>query len=508
MDEQTISKLLKAGERVTLECKRARAEVPKSVWQTYSSFANTLGGFILLGVEEDRNETNPEKRFQITGVDDASKIVTDFWNTVNSDKVSENILNEDDVRVLNVNGKQIVCIKVPMADFHKRPVYLNGNMYKETYRRNNEGDYHCAERQVKAMVRDSFDDGNDAILMHHFTMDDIDQDTLHRYRNQFKVRNEEHVWNEVDDKTFLKNLGGYVIDRETGEEGLSMAGLLMFGKGLPIRERFGNFRMDYINFCNLTGEERYSDRLTYDGRWENNLYQFFMNVMPKITFDLPRPFRMEGLQRVDDTPQHKAVREAFTNSIIHADMMMDAGLLRIEKHDDKLCFRNPGLLKLPVEQIYEGGSSKARNPRIQNMLRMIGFGENLGSGFPKIIAAWKATDWGQPILLNKVELDEVELILPVRSDSIIQRGEEFEKQTAQWPEKWPEGWPEKWPETARQIIDAVSRDSSISIPKLEIQTGLGHTTLKKILSEMQAENMIRRVGSARGGHWEIVTRNE
>lgn len=53
---------------------------------------------------------------------------------------------------------------------------------------------------------------------------------------------------------------------------------------------------------------------------------------------------MEGLQRVDDTPQHKAVREAFTNAIIHADLMMDAGILRIEKHDDRLCFRNPGLL--------------------------------------------------------------------------------------------------------------------------------------------------------------------
>ena len=87
--------------------------------------------------------------------------------------------------------------------------------------------------------------------------------------------------------------------------------------------------------------------------------------------------------------------------------------LRIEKHDDRLCFRNPGLLKLPVEAIYRGGNSKARNPKIQNMLRMIGFGENVGSGFPKIIAAWKETNWGEPQLLNKLDVDEVELVLPV-----------------------------------------------------------------------------------------------
>lgn len=68
---------------------------------------------------------------------------------------------------------------------------------------------------------------------------------------------------------------------------------------------------------------------------------------------------------------------------------------------------------MPLEQIYEGGNSKARNPRIQNMFCMVGFGENIGFGFPKIIAAWNETQWGEPKLKNKVELDEVELILPL-----------------------------------------------------------------------------------------------
>ena len=50
MDERTIKETLLKGERVTLECKKAKAEVPKSIWQTYSAFANTIGGTILLGV--------------------------------------------------------------------------------------------------------------------------------------------------------------------------------------------------------------------------------------------------------------------------------------------------------------------------------------------------------------------------------------------------------------------------------------------------------------------------
>ena len=307
----------------------------------------------------------------------------------------------------------------PQADWRIKPIYLNGNVYKGTYRRNHEGDYHCSERQVRAMIRDSFEDGNDGMLLEHYDMNDIDLDTLHRYRTLFQFRNDGHVWNGVDDKTFLKNLGGYIIDRATGKEGLTMAGLMMFGKGLSIQERFANFRMDYLDFCNLIGDERYSDRLTYDGRWENNLYQFFSRVIPKVTADLPRPFRMEGIQRVDDTPQHKAVREAFTNAIIHSDLLMDAGILRVEKHDDRLCFRNPGLLRLPIEQIFEGGVSYARNPKIQNMLRMVGYGENLGSGFPLILDAWKQAGWDTPVLNNKLELDMVELVLPLSNKRTI-----------------------------------------------------------------------------------------
>ena len=99
MDENIIKEALLKGERVALECKRAKAEVPKSVWATYSAFANTIGGLILLGVNEDMQEKDIKKRFQIICVDEPRKIVTDFWNTLNSDKVNENILVDSDVIV-------------------------------------------------------------------------------------------------------------------------------------------------------------------------------------------------------------------------------------------------------------------------------------------------------------------------------------------------------------------------------------------------------------------------
>lgn len=140
MNESTIIDALKRGERVTLECKKASGEVPKSLWETYSAFANTIGGLILLGVDEDKKEKNPEKRYRVIGVDDPQKIITDFWNTINSDKVNANILSDSNVEVVNMDGKQLVCIHVPMADWRSKPIYLNGNVYKGTFRRNHEGD--------------------------------------------------------------------------------------------------------------------------------------------------------------------------------------------------------------------------------------------------------------------------------------------------------------------------------------------------------------------------------
>ena len=125
-------------------------------------------------------------------------------------------------------------------------------MYKGTYKRNNEGDYHCTEAQVKAMIRDANDEGNDGLLMRHYGMEDIDEESLRLYRTEFRTANQDHVWNKYDNKNFLKSFGAYAINKETGEETLTLAGLLMFGTGLAVRERLSNFRMDYVDISTLT----------------------------------------------------------------------------------------------------------------------------------------------------------------------------------------------------------------------------------------------------------------
>ena len=410
MKDINVGELLKFGEHLALECKKAESGLPKSVWETYSSFANTSGGTILLGIKENMSEEEFAKRFTVGGVENPERIISDFWNTINSEKVNVNLLVDDDVYQIEYDGKIIIVINVPQASYKSKPVYINGNLLKGAYKRNHEGDYHCTEEEVKAMLRDSNDSGNDGGLVDGYTMGDVDEDTLNAYRIEYSRNNPDHVWNNIDDKDFLRNIGGYTVERETGKEGLTIAGLLMFGKGLSIRERFDNIRMDYIDETNLPEGARWSDRLTYDGMWENNLYNFMKRVMPKLVSNLKRPFKLEGMTRIDDTPIHKAMREAVVNLIIHADYMIN-GVLKIVKKEDGFLFSNPGNLKLPIHDIYEGGNSVARNPRIQTMFRMIGAGDNIGSGFPTILSAWGNENWRKPDLSENTELHLVELKL-------------------------------------------------------------------------------------------------
>ena len=222
----------------------------------------------------------------------------------------------------------------------------------------------------------------------------------------------------MDDQSFLEKLGGYRKDRKTGVEGLTLAGLLMFGTGQAIRERFDNVFMDYRNESQVTADIRWNDRITYDGTWENNLFNFFTKVTPKLTEDLKKPFKLEGgVQRIDDTPVHKAVREGFVNMIIHADYLMDAGVLKVIKKSDAFEFTNPGILKLPLEDIYRGGNSKSRNPHMQTMLRLVGFGDNAGSGFPTILDVWKSEGWIKPELIEDTNLDQVTLMMKMEKES-------------------------------------------------------------------------------------------
>lgn len=132
-----------------IEAKRAQGGLPHSLWDTYSSFANTLGGVILLGVAEA-----DDKSLYSVPLLDPQKLVDDFWVMVNNRAVvSANILQPEDVHILCSSGNPIIAIFVPQADSYQRPVYLGADPFSGTYYRLGDGDYRCPRHEVEAMFQ-------------------------------------------------------------------------------------------------------------------------------------------------------------------------------------------------------------------------------------------------------------------------------------------------------------------------------------------------------------------
>lgn len=104
-----LKHLEKYRENNRIEAKKATGGLPNSIWETYSAFANTLGGIILLGVEEYR-----DKSLHAVDLPNPTFMIEEFWSIINDpQKVSLNILTEKDVTSENVDGKIIVVIRVP-----------------------------------------------------------------------------------------------------------------------------------------------------------------------------------------------------------------------------------------------------------------------------------------------------------------------------------------------------------------------------------------------------------
>ncbi len=335
MSAELLDRILeaaRAGETTDWEFKSARGGFPGSFWETYSAMANAEGGVVVLGVREtdagaalDGLTTEQIARYQKT-----------LWDGLNNrGQVNINLLEPQHVESIDVDGARLLAIRIPRATRAQRPVHLGGNPFGGTYRRRHEGDYRCADGEVRRMLADADETPRDQRILEGFGLEDLDPASLKHYRQRLRVaRGDDHPWLALGDREFLERLGGWVGGRATGRAGLTLAAILMFGKDAAIRhpEVAPSYFVDYRE--KLDPDLRWSDRIYPDGGWEANLFQFYLRVWPKLAAGLPTPFRLEGVERRDVTPAHEALREAFVNALIHGDYAGAGGVV-IERYPDR-----------------------------------------------------------------------------------------------------------------------------------------------------------------------------
>lgn len=387
-------------ESIDLECKLAvgrdgQGALPEDFWPTYSAFANTNGGMVLLGVREKKGQ------FQLEGIANPAKVRKELFDNLNNRKqVSINLLSDSSVREVELDGRTLLLVEVPRASRKQRPVFLTPNPFGHTYRRLNDGDRLVSDEEVKRMLAEQVEDSRDDCILKGYHLDDLCVETLRAYRQVFANRDPAHPWNVLDDQEFLRQIGGWRRDRETDTAGLTLAGLLMFGWMSTIQEALPNYMLDYQERPEARTELRWVDRVTLDGKWSGNLFDFYRKVYLKLTADLKVPFKLEKGERQDETPVHVALREALANVLVHADYSDRASVL-VVKRPDMFGFRNPGLMRVPPEVAIRGGEHDCRNRTLHKMFRFVGVGEQAGSGIPKIYSGWKDQHWRAPALYER-----------------------------------------------------------------------------------------------------------
>ena len=224
---------------------------------------------------------------------------------------------------------------------------------------------------------------------------------------------------------FLKKVEAWRRDRETGEEGFTVAGIMMFGKTQSVTDQscMPWFFPDYREHLSMIEGERWSDRIYPDGTWEVNLYQFFSRVYQKLSLLLPKPFRLadDGLTRLEFTPAHTAMREALANALIHA-RHNSMGNVVVDGWINRIVISNPGSMLVSIDEFYEGQHSVCRNPLIQKMFVLIGVGEKAGSGADVIVKGWEKQKWLKPVIKQCEEPERVEIELRIGREN-VQNGE-------------------------------------------------------------------------------------
>ena len=451
---------------------------------------HTYGGVILLGVEEEKDGS-----FVTSGLRNSDKLIKDFWNIINNvNKVSVNLLTDNSITTYTeTNGDEIIAIEVPRAERSERPVYINDNPMKGTFRRNHEGDYHCTKREINAMIRDNSEKTMDTKIIDDLLWTDLNQESIQSYRRRHMIISPKHLWEKLPDDQYLVMIGA-AARTESGVRPTA-AGLLMFGDDYHIVREFPEYFLDYRQY-DFTSEIDWIDRVYSSmGTWSGNLYDFFWRVLSKLYEGLKTPFQLTmmngALLRSDETPVHTAIREALVNCIINADFFIPAGLVIIRK-PESITFTNPGDIRVGKNEMLAGGVTDARNKNIMKMFNLLGIGERAGSGVPRILSVWEDNRLGTPVVTEDYKFIRTSLMLPLSSDD-MQKAKTSGK-TSGKKRLTTKNYASR-EDRFRMIIDYLSENGDSQTSDIARSIGLSPQRTRNLLNIMCSERLITSYGT-------------
>ena len=453
-----------------LEFKEAVDNLPKSFWETYSSFANTTGGYIILGVSE--NFKHP----RILGVHNPSKIKHELFTTANNkDKVSHNIIDNADVTEHLIDGKIIVSVHIKELPSNQKPLYLNGNPLM-AYTRKNDSDCRISITDYQRFLRNA-ETNTDGQLLDNYTIEDLNLNSVLTLKNILSIREPSRNFMEMDNLDFLKEIGVFRIDRNDQRKiKLTLAGLLLLGKLDAITQKIPHFHLDYINKRG-TAIERWRDRVsTGDSDYPDlNLFEFYQTVREKLRLTVEDKFALDARSiRKPSSELNRALREALANMIIHADYLDSETTLKVTVDNLYYTFENPGAMKISTAQFFSGGHSEPRNNTLIQYFRRMGESERAGTGGKEILDVISRNKYRQPDLTSDYKHTELTLWCAVPADTY-----------------------ENLSENAKKILKYLEDVTKATSSELKANLKLSSYYIRKALQELIGKNLIISKGKGR-----------
>ena len=352
------------------EVKEAKAEVPKSSWETVSAFANSSGGWLVFGVKQSG------KTFEIQGVTNPEKIEQDFLNTIRGDKFNVPIPSKQ--AKYTIDEKTILAFYIPVSN--KKPVYYNTQA--NTYIRRGSSDQKATKEEIDVLYRDQTFGTKTSEIALDTNRSSLNETSLRRYRDYMSRFNPNVSYNRYDEEEFLQKL------RIIENGACTFGGLLLLGKREAIEKHFPDFRIDLLEIPSTSYSDAKS-RYTFRLDEQENLWEYYFECFARLKqkVDVSFVLSAEGFGE-ELSPGLVAIREALVNMLMHADYFSPAHS-RIRIFSNQIEFYNPGGLPKPLEELKDKDLSIPRNPVISKLFRMVKLAENAGFGFDKIETNWK-----------------------------------------------------------------------------------------------------------------------
>ncbi len=359
MTAEGIKKLIEQGEGIEVEFKESYTALPTTIYETICAFHNRKGGHILLGISKDEKTVIGVKESTIKNQ------LSNLANALNNPQTL-NPTTYLSPEVIEVDGKSVIYIYVPegsQAYSHK------GNYFN----RNEDGDYKLANKQLIAELytrkQSSYTENR---VYTWLKMEHFDEELFDYVRQRVAIRNKEHIWLNMSNEEILNSAKLRLIDPQSGEEGYTLAAVLLFGKENVIASLLPHYKTDAI--CRKDNVELYDDRdivtcnlITAHTRLNN----FIIKHLPE------KPFIAPDGQR--QSYREKIFRELIPNLLMHREFSNAApATLTIYKTtvvtENANIPNNWGVISL------ENYKPHPKNPTIARVFREVGLAEELGYG--------------------------------------------------------------------------------------------------------------------------------